>query len=439
MAPATACMTEVTNRGDASHDVGRRANNGPTASHNGPMSAAAIEPGVLRVFRAFVGFRLALLVVMNASLENRADTELLLVPGPGVVVFGFLLVYLLAQPLRDALGRAYLPIGLAIAAISPILENGVAVARRIERGDTAYAVVADYWVLVFVLFVPLLIVAWQYRYRVVLLFAVGTTLLDAVVLLPQLATTNASPQIVGALLVGRGALFAFVGVFIAQLATRQREQRVVIARHATTLEQLATSRERNRLARELHDTLAHALSAVAVQLEGARSVWDEDPSRAKAMVERSLEGTRTGLTEARRAIQALRASPLEELGLAAAIERLGADASASSSMNITLDISGDLDELDPDVEQAAYRIVDEALVNAMRHSGAESVTVQAMGSGRTLSVQVSDDGTGFDAHQPSVAGHHGVTGMIERAELVGGTLRIDSGNGGTTVTFEVGA
>jgi len=159
-----------------------------------------------------------------------------------------------------------------------------------------------------VLFVPLILIAWQYRYRAVLIFAIGTSFLDAAFLTPLLQDSSAEASLVGGLLLVRGAIYAFVGYVIIKLIGAQRSHQQELAHAATTREQLATSNERARLARELHDTLAHTLSAVAVQLEGARALWDDDGDRAKAMVDQSLTSTRNGLTEARRAIEALRAS-----------------------------------------------------------------------------------------------------------------------------------
>lgn len=401
--------------------------------------ATTIEPGLLRVFRWFVAVRLGFLGLVLLSLRDRPSTETLLVPGPGIIISVVLLLYLGAGGLRRRLGRAYLPIALAVAAVGPIIENAITVARRLDRGETVNAAVADYWLLVFVLFVPLILVAWQYRFRAVVLLAGGTTLLDAVLLGSQLQTTDADLSVVGALLVGRGAMFAFVGYFIGRIVAVQREQRRALSRHATTQEQLATSRERNRLARELHDTLAHALSAVAVQLEGVRALWDTDPEQAKGMLDTSLETTRRGLTEARRAIQALRASPLEELGLAGALRHIAIRMEDTGPVRVAVDVA-EGDGADPEVEQAVYRIADEALTNVERHAEATSATVRLERRARRLMLTVWDDGVGFDPESIDAEGHHGLNGMRERAALVGGTIDIASRPGeGTRVRFEVEA
>src|SRR5439155_24600069 len=121
--------------------------------------------------------------------------------------------------------------------------------------------------------------------------------------------------------------------------------------HAGTLESLAVSRERNRMARELHDTLAHTLSGLSVQLETVEAYWDVEPRTAHAMLDRALEATRDGLQETRRALKALRASPLDDLGLSLAIQRMAESAVARADIHLDLAIPKQVPPLSPDVEQ----------------------------------------------------------------------------------------
>ena len=402
-----------------------------------PMNATAIEPGLLRLFRWFIAIRLGFLGLVLLSVRNNPDAATLQVPMPGIVMSVALLVYLGSDGLRRRLGRAYLPVALVVASLGPIVEHTITFAARLDAGEAVNDAIADYWVLFFVLFVPLILTAWQYRFRAVVLFAVVVTFFDGARLGAQLGDTNADMPVVGALLLGRGLLFLFVGYFITKIVAVQRDQRSELMRHAATVEQLATSRERNRLARELHDTLAHTLSAMAVQLEGARSLWDHEPDQARRMVDRSLAGARSGLTEARRAIAALRASALEELGLVVALEKMADDMSETTSVRVDAVID-DVGVLDPSVEQVTYRIADEALTNVVRHSGASQATVRMSRDGRRLVLSVADDGGGFDPATAGDDGAYGLAGMRERAELVGGVLDIESRVGtGTTVRFSV--
>ena len=143
--------------------------------------------------------------------------------------------------------------------------------------------------------------------------------------------------------------------------------------HAETVEQLTLSRERLRLSRELHDTLAHTLSAMAVQLDALTTIWHSSPQRAEQMVEEMLQTTRTGLDETRRALSALRVSALEEMGLALALRVLAEDFSARNALQLEFNCPDLLRALSPDVEQSLYRIAQEALENIARHAKATQV------------------------------------------------------------------
>jgi signal transduction histidine kinase len=236
---------------------------------------------------------------------------------------------------------------------------------------------------------------------------------------------------------------------VARIMVLQRHQRrslaeanVKLTHYATTLEQLATTRERNRLARDLHDTLAHTLSAVAVELEAVDSLWDVDLAQSRTLLKRSLAATRTGLTETRRALQALRSSPLEDLGLTLAIRQEVETVAERANWTLDLRIPERVDNLSPDVAQCAYRVAQEALANAAHHAQAQRVQVSLVRTEGRLSLAVSDDGVGFDPEVVDTERHLGIRGMQERAEMVGGTLEIESEPGqGTTVrlTVEEGA
>jgi signal transduction histidine kinase len=244
------------------------------------------------------------------------------------------------------------------------------------------------------------------------------------------------------------------GVVVGWLLKREREQRRALAEAnrklalaATTAEQLAVSQERNRVARELHDTLAHSLSGVTVQLEAVDALWEIKPGEARAMANQALHSTRTGLTEARRALQALRASPLEDLGLSLAISTLAQDAAARANLRLDLDVPAHLGDIQPDVEQCVYRVAQEALTNVVRHAHAQSVRVALKWEKGCLQLTVADDGRGFNpnAHAHVGAGtangngaHYGLKGLRERAQMIGAALTVDSRpNRGTTLQLTV--
>ncbi|MDJ0924814.1 MAG: sensor histidine kinase [Acidimicrobiia bacterium] len=402
------------------------------------MRSSTIEPGLLRVFRWYVAIRLGLLLLVLWTNQENADPTNPRFPEPGIVMFGILLLLLISPQVQRVLGRTFLPVTLVIASIAPIVESAVNIEGRLAAGMSVNDALADFWMPFFLLFVPLLLIAWQYRYRSVLVFAVLTTLLDLAVTIPLVETRNTDVAALSALIVARGLLFAFVGLFVVKLMGAQKAARRSLASHSATLEHLATSRERNRLARELHDTLAHSLSGIAVQLEAVKSVWDDDPDQAQAMVTQALESARGGLGEARRAIQALRASALEELGLRAALEQLGEITHERTGIAVDVAYADNVGELGPELENAVYRIADESLTNVGRHSSAELTTVELRRWGGKIRLQVTDNGSGFDVDGAVPDGHIGIKGMTERAEMVGGSLAVASRPGeGTTVTFEV--
>ena len=251
----------------------------------------------------------------------------------------------LVAAVQRLLGRFFLPLGLLIAAFGPLVGEYLSFMAIYRFTALDERVLVEVWQLVLVLFIPLVLIAWQYGLPRVGLFCLGTAVLDLGSKAAALGPGNSYMlPIAGAVLI-RTVLYGAVGYMIVRLATAQREQRRALARanvqlahYATTLEQLATSRERNRLARELHDTLAHTLSGMAVELEAAKTVWDTDLHQARDILERALTATRVGLTETRRALQALRAAPLEDLGLVLAVRSLAESVAAQTGA--TLDWQG---------------------------------------------------------------------------------------------------
>jgi two-component system NarL family sensor kinase len=200
--------------------------------------------------------------------------------------------------------------------------------------------------------------------------------------------------------------------------------------------QIAKIEERNRLAREIHDTLAQGLAAISLQLESADALIDESPLRAKDNVRKALELARLNLEEARRSVLDLRAAPLLDRSLPEAIRALAARAADEHALAVDVRVQGDVDRLPGRVEAGVYRVVQEALHNATRHAAARRVAIVVHRPERALRVSVEDDGRGFDPQ--SVTGGFGLIGMRERARLLGGTLVVESGPGrGTRIVLEV--
>jgi signal transduction histidine kinase len=203
----------------------------------------------------------------------------------------------------------------------------------------------------------------------------------------------------------------------------------------------ATERERGRWARELHDESLQSLAGLRVLLSAARR---SDPEEIDPLLVQGIEQVDTTIAEMRRLIADLRPSTLDELGLGAALETLGERTASGHVIEVRINLDLDCEagrnpnRLVGEIEDTVYRLVQEALNNAVHHGEARHVEVDVRESDQTLRVQVHDDGRGFD---PSAATDgFGLIGMRERAELAGGTLELHSIIGeGTTITASIPA
>jgi signal transduction histidine kinase len=294
------------------------------------------------------------------------------------------------------------------------------------------------------LFVGLVLVAWYYNLFIMILYCVSTYVIELILFNTQ--GPFSEQQVVFYFVATiRTISLVVVGIFINQLILRLRLQQealksanVELAHHASTLETLAVSRERNRLARELHDTLAHTLSGLSVQLETAKAYWEVQPETTYQLLVQSLSTTRSGLDETRRALKALRASPLEDLGLLLSIQKLSENAAERGRLKLDMVLPKQLPSLSPDVEQCIYRITQEALENVVNHANAENLSVRLAVKDAEISLVVQDDGLGSNLIQVEQDGHFGMAGMRERAKLAGGNLDIQSIPGrGTRVQLVV--
>lgn len=191
-----------------------------------------------------------------------------------------------------------------------------------------------------------------------------------------------------------------------------------LAQHAQDMAELAASEERNRIAREIHDVLAHALTVIIVQAEAAAVRLRTDPPGAADQVRTVAGLARQALQEARLSVAAIRADP-GAAGLDS-LRRLCQDATRLSGMRCDLSAEGEERPLPAPVALAAYRILQEALTNARRHGQAERVQVGVAFSARALTLTITDDGRAADTAE-AVPGS-GLRGMRERAQGIGGSL-----------------
>jgi two-component system NarL family sensor kinase len=198
---------------------------------------------------------------------------------------------------------------------------------------------------------------------------------------------------------------------------------------------LGALEERNRLARELHDTLAQSLAAIALQLESADALLEAGApgDKVSPAVRRALALTRASLDDARRSVLDLRAAPLEGRTLAEALAALVRSVDGEAGLSASLELIGAAHPLPVRVEVALFRIAQEALNNVRQHAGACQVCVRLATTPDEVRLLVTDDGAGFDPEWPA-EGRFGLMGLRERARLLGGALRLETSPGaGTTV------
>ena len=189
--------------------------------------------------------------------------------------------------------------------------------------------------------------------------------------------------------------------------------------------------DRRRIAGDIHDGISQRLVSAWYHLRAAATITTEDEVRSElAAVDALLSDA---LAEARGAIRGLRPAVLDDLGLIAAISSLAADLGK-------LDVDLDLVEcpMPPHIETSVYRMTQEALQNVVKHAGASRVEVSLRSSSGRITLTVADDGVGFDPATAGSTTNYGITGMHERASLLGATLHVRSRPGeGTTVALEL--
>jgi PAS domain S-box-containing protein len=189
----------------------------------------------------------------------------------------------------------------------------------------------------------------------------------------------------------------------------------------------AALEERQKLARELHDSVSQALYGIALGVETARELLPDDPERAAEPLDYATTLAEAGMTEMRALIFELRPESLEREGLVAALEKQAAAVQARHGIRVEAAFDGE-PEAPLEVKEALYRVAQEALHNTVKHARAANVKVKLEESPEGFTLEVSDDGVGFDA-QDDFPGHLGLKSMRERASRLNGTLEVVSGSG----------
>jgi signal transduction histidine kinase len=291
------------------------------------------------------------------------------------------------------------------------------------------------WDTLIFLILPLIYIAWQYPFAHVIAFCSVVTITE--IIPTVLLTRNEWDWYFIAInissIIGRGLILLLIGWIVSRLVELQRNQQRQLEisnrklrKYALTAERLAQSHERNRIARELHDTLAHTLSSVSVQLEAVKALFEVNPSESKVLLAKSIENTRNGLKETRRTLKDLRSSQLESLGLVGAINNVIQSARQRTGIQIDSVLGKELEAIDDETSHSILRIIQEAVENIIRHSKASHASLSLQNSKNELRLSIKDDGAGFSRKIIQDEDSYGIRGMRERVEALGGTFSIES-------------
>jgi signal transduction histidine kinase len=416
-----------------------------------------------RLLRIAVTLRIAPVVlaaiILFFTIGPQVLDTILLVTWPSLALW----VFLLWPGLERRLGRYYLPVSLALTIVAQTLESALTAlllppvrfvpGRELPR--IGIPVEVRTVEPLFLLLVAVVIGAWAYGKR-------GAWITAGFASALLLVSTFLDSYTGRILITGdhieevyRFGLFAFVipvlalrvpvliviGYIVGELADQERQRtrelstaNVKLREQALATEQLATARERNRLARDLHDTLAHALAGLVVQLQAIETLLKAEPEAARSELAKARRIAQEGLQETRHAIQDLRVNPIEDLGLARALERAALDFGERAGVQVELNIGDPQAAISNDIAAQILFIAKEAFNNIERHADARRVEVTLARHDGQLQLKISDDGRGFDEAQVDEAERFGLQGMYERAEMIGAQLRVASIMGqGTTV------
>jgi signal transduction histidine kinase len=230
-----------------------------------------------------------------------------------------------------------------------------------------------------------------------------------------------------------GGLLAATPWFAGRAARGRRLRIAALEREREQQARIAVSDERARIARELHDIVAHSVGVIAVQAQGAQSVLDRDPQQAVEALEAIQRTARTALGDMRHSLVALREgrgeTPLAPEPTVDDLDALIAQARASG-LEVELAIEGERRPLPQSLELSTYRIVQEAVTNTIKHAGGARSRVTIRYGERELEIAVDDDGPGPPVGPRDGPPGHGLIGMRERVAALGGDLYTGAGSGG---------
>lgn len=219
-----------------------------------------------------------------------------------------------------------------------------------------------------------------------------------------------------------------------QALTNQATLAIHLTRLAEQARTNALTDERNRLAREIHDTLAQAFTGISLQLEAAKNILSQQPETAKSYLDQARDLTRQGLSEARRSVHALRSQALETESLAKALQKNLTQMTLNTSLQTEFQIQGTPTLLEEGLQLNLLRIGQEAITNALRHAQAQTLTVTLTFTEQQVSLCIVDNGVGFEPQDSADITGFGLVGIHERTARYNGQVQIISQPGkGTTI------
>lgn len=397
-----------------------------------------IEPGLLRIFRYFTAIAMVYFaaIVLYGQFEmfyGRANEAITIQTYLNLLTYVTLFGYLSIPWFRRQLGRAYLPVAIIYATGTPIFSN---LFYLVNPETTDFSIIVSRsWMLFPILLIPLVMTAWQYPFRYSIFYIGLVGLVEMAVLFPFVNVINFNTVPILGMPIIQAFSYGIVSNILNEIVKEQRSQKrqlvranIALSEYADTMEKLATTRERNRLARELHDTLAHTLSGISVNLEALKIMvnQNQNPEEITTMIDHALINTRTGLDETRRTLRDLQPKTLEDLGLRVSLIQLVEEASQRSGFQPHISLPDDFPNFPSTTEKAIYRIVQEAIQNIVLHANAQQVSLTSQWQPDGFHLNIQDDGRGFTSAGIQRSENFGVHGMRERAELSGGRFTIDS-------------
>ncbi|MDK2980731.1 MAG: hypothetical protein PWQ55_1078 [Chloroflexota bacterium] len=433
------------------------------------MVKEPIDRRVIQILRWSIIVQIIFLLLSSISLRFSILNNLLPIDNAdflsfaSVALMAMILLVISIKKVEERINkRSLLVILYAIALITIFARHIFSLSLRLMTPNASPSLIR--WDAIFFLIIPLVFIAWQYSMRSVLVYCLVIIVTDFVPLLleqrallalltPGVPPSDLTPRSDTFFIISdfmgsfaRSVILGIVGWIENSLVTLQRSQHNQLVeankklqKYALTSEKLAQTQERNRLARELHDTLAHTLSSTSVQLEAIKALFDCDPDQAKVLLDQTLENTKSGLAETRRALVDLRTSELEAYGLTQSIRNLGTSAAERGGFAVAFELDKKLDVLPDEVGHSIYRTVQEAFENILRHSNASQASVKLFSEGDQVRLLIHDNGKGFDPDKIK-KDRLGLRGMRERIEMLGGTFAIHSSiNAGTQIDIRIEA